>query len=261
MLLNSGSVELNNLMLTGFNTFADAPQFPTLDVEGATLDVIGAVIDTGIVTFPTIDAAIFGNYSSAIATGGGTIDIGSGGSVVLDGAVPNDIIVHFNDSAGNTLEIGVSPETNTFAGTITGSVTGNTLFLPDVPLVAGGITTTASFNVSTGILELIVNDPTTIDIAIPSFSTVSGPVDLVAFGSGVEVVTCFVQGTRIATPSGQVPIENLRVGDHVHHRIRPARRNQMDRSSQPVLRFPPPPGTGLARPHPRPCLRPEPARA
>ena len=102
---------------------------------------------------------------------------------------------------------------------------GNTLLLPDVPLVAGGITTTASFNVTTGILELIVNDPTTIDIAIPNFSTVSGPVDLVASGGGIEVVTCFVRGTRIATPSGpngtgpngtgQVAVENLRVGDLV----------------------------------------------
>lgn len=215
VLLNSGSVELNNLLLAGFNVFPDSPQFPTLDVEGATLDVTAAVVDTGVVTFPTINIPFVGPVSSATASGGGTIDIGSGASVALDGAVPNDITVHFNDSLGNTLEIGASPTTNTFAGTITGPVAGNTLLLPDVPLVAGGITTTASFNVTTGILELIVNDPTTIDLSIPSFSTVSGPVDLIASGGGIELVTCFAKGTRIATPSGQVAIENLRVGDHV----------------------------------------------
>ncbi len=213
VLLNSGSVELNNLMLTGFNEFAATDQFPTLDVEGATLAVMGAVVDTGIVTFPTIQTPL-GPISSATASGGGTIDIGNGASVALDGAVPNDIIVNFNDT-GNTLDIGVSPATNTFAGTITGPVTGNTLLLPNVPLVASGVTTTASFNVTTGVLQLIVDDPTTIDLHIPNFSTLSGPVPLIASGDGIELVTCFARGTRIATPNGQVPIEQLCVGDLV----------------------------------------------
>lgn len=221
VLLNSGSIELNNLLLAGFNQYATvlgpgAPaQFPTLDVEGASLTIDGAIVDTGTVTFPPIVVPFFGTISSATASGGGTIDLGQGASVTLAGAVPSDIDVNFQDGSGNTLVVGVSPITNDFAGTITGFVPGDTLVLPNVPLVASGITTTASFDISTGVLELIVNDPTTIDLHIPNFSSVSGPISLIQSGSGIELVTCFVGGTRIATLAGYVPVEQLRVGDVV----------------------------------------------
>ncbi len=224
VLLNSGSVTLDNLLLAGFNQYASIPffggtteQFPTLDVEGATLNVSGDIIDNGTVTFPTINVPFIGPINSATASGGGTIDIGQGGTVDIGGVVPSDITVNFNDGDGNVLDItGLAKGTlNAFQGTITGYVPGDTLALPNVPPTFGTITTTASFDVTTGELSIIIGDPQTIDIAIPGFANTSGPVNIVSNGNGIEFVTCYVAGTRIAAPHGEVPVESLQPGDTV----------------------------------------------
>ena len=92
VLLNSGNVALGNMVLAGFNQYANilggnAPvQVPTLDVEGATLTVSGNILDTASVTFPPINLGLF-TISSAAATGGGTIDLGQGASIDIAGNV------------------------------------------------------------------------------------------------------------------------------------------------------------------------------
>ncbi len=224
VLLNAGTVTVDNLLLAGFNEFASIPffggtteQFPTLDVEGATLNVTGDIIDDGTVTFPTINVPILGPINSATASGGGTVDIGHGGTVDITGAVPSDITFNFNDSDGNVLEIAglAKPTPTAFQGTITGYGPGDTLVLPNVPGDFDNITTTASFDVTTGELSIIIGEPVTIDIAIPGFSNTSGPVNIVPNGNGIEFVTCYVAGTRIATPRGDVPVESLQRGDTV----------------------------------------------
>jgi hypothetical protein len=223
VLLNSGSVAIGDLLLAGFNQYATvfgpgAPeQFPTLDVEGATLNVSGDIIDTGTVTFPPINLGFFGTISSAEASGGGTVDIGHGGTVDIGGVVPSDITFNFNDGDSNVLDIaGLAKATPTaFQGTITGYVPGDTLALPNVLPTVDNITTTASFDVATGELAIVIGEPVTIDIAIPGFAAQSGPVNFVPTANGIEFVTCYVAGTRIATPHGDVPVECLQPGDTV----------------------------------------------
>ncbi len=233
VLLNSGSVALGDLLLAGFNQYASvaflgsAPaQLPTLDIEGATLTVGGDILDTGSVTFPPINTPM-GPITTVAAIGGGTIDLGQGASIDVAGTVAGTINFHFNDGSGDVLEIdGDSKLTPAaFAGTITGYTPGDTILLPNVPSNVSGVATTGSYNITTGVLAITVGDPVTIDLSIPGFASSSGPVALTPVGNGIEVAAvCFLAGTRIATPSGEMPVEELAVGDRVRTasgRIRP----------------------------------------
>ncbi|HTJ65801.1 MAG TPA: Hint domain-containing protein [Alphaproteobacteria bacterium] len=222
ILLNSGAVSLNSLLLSGFNQYASlpfiggtTPLFPTLDVEGATLSVAGNILDTATVNFPPIDLGFFGTISSGTASGGGTIDIGQGGTVDISGAVPADITFHFQDGNNNVLSIGGDSKgtPTAFNGLITGYTAGDTILLPNVPSFAGGIATTGTYDVATGKLTITVGDPVFIDLNIPGFTNTSGPVNIVANGAGIEVVPCFLKGTRISTAAGEIPVEQLAVGD------------------------------------------------
>ena len=107
VLLNSGSIQLDSMVLAGFNEFTDLPmpQLPTLDVEGASLTLTGSILDSGTAVFPPINIG-FETISSAPATGGGTIDLGQTATVDIGASVAASIVVNFNDAANNVLEIG-----------------------------------------------------------------------------------------------------------------------------------------------------------
>ena len=197
VLLNSGSIELGSMVLAGFNDFADVAQFPTLDVEGASLTLTGSILDTGLAVFPTIDAGPFGTFSSATASGGGTIDLGQTATVDVGASVAANIVFNFNDGANNVLEIDGDSKATTgaFAGTITNFVQGDTILLPNVPSQVAGVQTTASYDPVSGNLSIVVGDPTTIDLHMPGFSLLPGPVALTPVGNGIEIVAvCFLAG-------------------------------------------------------------------
>ena len=219
VLLNSGSIELGSMVLAGFNTFADLPQFPTLDVEGAALTLTGSILDTGTAVFPPIDLGFpFGTISSAQASGGGTIDLGQTATVDVGASVAASIVFNFNDGANNLLEIDgdFKATPGAFAGTIANFVQGDTILLPNVPSQVAGVPTTASYDPVSGNLSIVVGDPTTIDLHMPGFSLLPGPVALTPVGNGIEIVAvCFLAGTHIATPIGETPVEALSVGDLV----------------------------------------------
>ncbi|HEX5326946.1 MAG TPA: Hint domain-containing protein, partial [Acetobacteraceae bacterium] len=170
-------------------------------------------------TFPPITIIPgFETISSATASGGGTIDLGSGATVTIAGAAPSDITFNFNDADSNTLTLndvtkGAGTIVNTFLGTITGFVPGDTLLLPSLPLTAGGIATTGSFDVASGVLTISVGDPTTTTLNIPGLLANSGPVTFQPSGGGLALVTCFAAGTRIRTTDGETAVEHLRVGE------------------------------------------------
>ena len=222
VVLNSGSVSIDNLLLAGFNEYADvitsAPtQFPTLDVQTATLTVTGDILDTGSVVFPTIDTPL-GPINSATASGGGTIDLGQGASVDLaqttGTVVPFDITFNFNDGDGNVLEIDGDSVSNptAFQGTITGFAPGDSILLPNIASMVGTVATTGSYDVATGVLTIVVGDPTTIDINLPSLTNAS----IVPSGTGIEIqTTCYLHGTNILTDRGEVAVEKLAIGDRV----------------------------------------------
>jgi hypothetical protein len=224
VVLNSGSVALDSLLLAGFNELASIPfvgsvpeQFPTLDVQGATLTIAGDILDSGTVTFPTINT-IIGSFNSATASGGGTIDLGQGASVDLaqtsGTVVPDDIIFNFNDGDGNVLEIDGDSISNPtgFQGTITGFVAGDTILLPNIASAVGTVATTGSYDVASGVLSIVVGDPTTIDINLPGLTNAS----ITPSGTGIEIQpTCYLHGTHILTDRGEVAVEKLAIGDRV----------------------------------------------
>jgi len=222
VVLNSGSVELGNLLLAGFNEYADvitsAPtQYPTLDVQGATLTISGDILDSGTVMFPTISTPL-GDFDSATASGGGTIELGNGASVDLTQTsgmvVPSDITFNFNDADGNILEIDSDSVSNPtgFQGTITGFVPGDSILLPNIASMVGTVATTGSYDVATGVLSIVVGDPTTIDINLPGLTNAS----ITPSGTGIEIqATCYLHGTHILTDSGEVSVEHLAIGDRV----------------------------------------------
>jgi hypothetical protein len=210
VLLNSGTVDIDDLLLAGFG-YQAAAQYPTLDVEGADLLIGGTIVNSYTVTLPS-----FGQQS---VTGGGTIEIGSGGTVEAGGSVQPDIVLNFNDASNDFLKLdGLSPaDTLAFAGTITNFSAGDTIWLPNVPISLDGTTTTDIYDTSDHELTLSVGDPSTITIDLFGAGLTSPNSVLVKQDSlgGIDLVTCFASGTRIATPRGEVPVEELRAGDVV----------------------------------------------
>ncbi len=107
VVLNSGSVALNTLGLeqaNGGGSFA-----PTLDIEGATLDVTGSVVSLyGPNLLPPGPSSIVaegGNFAPERAPQpfGGTIEIGNGGRLEVGGSINS--AVQFNGGSGNVLRL------------------------------------------------------------------------------------------------------------------------------------------------------------
>src|SRR5580698_6989548 len=135
VLLNSGTVDLANLLLAGFavsdtDLSLDATaQYPTLDVQGADFIVGGTIVNTYTVMLP-------GDLGGTeTVSGGGTIDIGSGGTVEAGGSVQADIQFNFQDATGDILKLDAlsAADTLAFAGTVTSFGAGDTIWLPNVP--------------------------------------------------------------------------------------------------------------------------------
>jgi hypothetical protein len=212
VLLNSGSVELGNLLLAGFNTFADVSQFPTLEIKGATLDVTGDVDNSETVTFPPINLGFF-SVDSATASGGGTIDIETGGSVEIGGTVETSIDMNFSDTGGNTLQLDQPTAAgSSFLGSVTGIADGNAIILPNVAFTSNSIQTTGTYLAGAYVVTVGGLQSISFDV---SGLTDANELQVKQLGTGIELVTCFAAGTHIRTPSGSVAVEALREGDLV----------------------------------------------
>jgi hypothetical protein len=214
VLINSGTVDINNLLLSQFNQYAlgDAPQVPTLEVSGATLKIEGSIIDSQTVVFPTINAGFFGTVGGTqTATGGGTIDVENGGTVQVAGSVQGTITVNFTDGSNDQLNLAApnSAQPNAFAGTIAGFAPGDTIDLTSIPFSS---TYTESFLLNT----LTISDGTTTLAVLPFVGAyTSSSFQLVPGTTGTDIITCFAAGTRILTASGYVAVETLSTGDLV----------------------------------------------
>jgi hypothetical protein len=209
VLLNSGTVDLANLLLAGFGADTTA-QFPTLDVEGADFIVGGTIVNTYTVVLPS---ALGGPET---VSGGGTIDIGSGGTVEAAGSVQADIQFNFRDATGDILKLDAlsAADTVAFAGTITSVGAGDTIWLPNVPTNLDGVATTATYDPGDQVLTLSLGGTAaiTFDIAGSGLTAANSVLVNADTNGGIDLVTCFAAGTRIATPLGDVAVEDLRAG-------------------------------------------------
>lgn len=202
VLYNSGFDEIGTLGLGGYNPFGGG-NYPTLDIEGATLDVTGPVVGTYTKTFP----APFGEQT---ASGGGTIELGTAGVLDIGGTVDSSILVDFVDGDSDLLGLAASDAAapSAFAGTIGGFTSGDIIDLSGFAYAAGS-TATLSGN------TLTVSDGSgTVDLTLANIAagtTFNATADT---GTGIDItIACYAAGTRIRTTHGDIAVELLRVGD------------------------------------------------
>ena len=147
VVLNAGSAALNTLGLEQANV--GGALAPTLDIEGATLDVAGSVVSLyspsllppGPGSF-VANAGLF-PVPDPPPQPGGTIEIGNGGTLEVGGSL--DATVQFNAGNGNVLRL--DSATLPFRGQIFDFTTGDTIDLADV---AFGLATGAAIAYSNG---------------------------------------------------------------------------------------------------------------
>ncbi|GAN76275.1 Hint domain-containing protein [Acidisphaera rubrifaciens] len=230
VLLNTGSVEVNTLGMASLNVGAGSDQ-PVLEVEGATLHVAGNLVGN----YPTVDypagvgylveqvqayAPLIELLGYSVNFGaGGTVDIGGGGVVEIGGTIQPGFTFAFGSGSGNTLRLdGVTTAAATggtlaVGGNVTGFGTGDAI---DLPNIAPGIVNSVSYDAATGVLDINVGDPIDIQLNVTGPGLTANSLHAVSDGTGgIDLVTCFAEGTRIATPRGAVAVEALRAGDVV----------------------------------------------
>ena len=213
VVINSGLVDINNLTLAAFNQYADSPQFSTLSVQGATLEVQGSISDTGTLIFPTISflGTTFGG--TLTASGGGTIDLGTGATVQIGGTVASTINLDFLDGNSNLLSLGgvTSSAPTAFGGVIQNFAVGDTSDLTSVQFTGNAAPV---LNSTTNVLT-VIEGGTSYNLQFDA--SVSGKTFVAsadASGNGTDItIACYCAGTAIATARGDVAVEDLKIGD------------------------------------------------
>jgi collagen type I/II/III/V/XI/XXIV/XXVII alpha len=196
-------------------TLASAlPGFSTITADaGANWSIAGTISATGTLvdlgTLTVQNGATLNDKGIITGQGSttGTVDILRNATLAVSGTIQSDISVAFADSTGH-LSL-TSPLTE--LAPISGFSAGDTIYLPNTPITGlsetwqqglGGGTLTLNQDGSViGRLNLIGTYST------GSFSLKSDP------NGGADIfIPCFLAGTRIAVPDGELAVERLRPG-------------------------------------------------
>jgi hypothetical protein len=144
--------------------------------------------------------------SSAVAngTGSGTIAVGGSGVADFITSVGSAQTLAFTDATG-TLKLS---QPGSVAATISGFVAGDTIDLPNI--IADTVTWSA------GALTISNSGSKIATLSMPGNASTQFAIGTDnAGGSMVTAIICYAAGTRILTPTGEVPIELLNSGDLV----------------------------------------------
>ena len=209
--------------LTGSNTLTSGQQL--LIQSGATLSITGSgglfqagttLTNAGLLSLVSVnvnDSGALVNNGTIIVdpstltvgalTGTGTLDIDTGSSVTTTGTVSSGQTITFIGSSGQ-LQINDLAD---FGGIIDG-------FGPGQTIAFGGGTTVSSGSIVSGhTLHLSLSGGGSIDLQLDPAVDYSGTQ--LSFTGGVASALCFCIDTFIATPRGQVKVQDLAVGDMV----------------------------------------------
>ncbi len=208
--------------------------FGTIDVTGGGEVAIGAAGGS----IGAVDIA--GTNLTALGTVKGNVDLDPGGIVQATGSAPGALLIDGNVHGVGTIEplmtlevnggidagvdIAFSPSVGAQVGdlvldvpaanlgTIVGFGVGNTID------IQGSLYTNAVFTQGTSGAAgtLVLTGGTFAPLSLAVEGTYAAGGFLATPGLTDTVVTlCFVEGTRIATPDGEVPVEQLAIGDAV----------------------------------------------
>jgi hypothetical protein len=160
--------------------------------DGTTSDLLDSPLVSGPPAEPGGDDTLIGGAGDDVLFGGGGDDMLSvGGGDTADGGAGDDTFVIDGDAltGGGTITIDGGEENETAGDTLdlSGFITPGNIVYTDTDPGQGGMTGTAT-----------LDDGTEVD-----------------FTHIEHVIICFAAGTRILTPHGQRPIEDLRPGDAV----------------------------------------------
>jgi glycosyltransferase involved in cell wall biosynthesis len=212
----SGSYAVTVASSTAVNALSIFNSAAELKVDSATFTAgtLSTLDDIDVFNGGTIDVLVDAAVTGAVF-GSGTIELGglSGTTVSLGGVVASGIVVDFA-GAGGTLQLKDSAD---FHGTIDGLVPGDRIALTDIPFDSSTSVTLEPGNV----LEIKFGSSSSATLQLDPSQSFAGDVFHVsAFNGGGTVVTedstpCYCPGTLIATVHGEVPVEELAIGDHV----------------------------------------------
>lgn len=172
-----------------------------------------------------------GALASVGALSGTTIDIDGGtfqtGSGLITASLLNSTTLSFGSAGGTDL---ITKDSSFLAinllnseGAITGFNSSKDI-IDDQALNFADITgysiTTESGGAQT--ITVLTSDNTNLTFAVAggsltsgSFAAGAGPLQLTNDNGGIALSLCFQQGTKILTPTGEKPIETLKIGDRV----------------------------------------------
>ncbi len=181
---------------------------PVINIDGThggSLVISGSIVDNFTYTFPS-------PVGLQSATGGGKITLGSSASLEIGTTVDAGITVNFNDGSNDKVILdGVSTALPTAAlGQFTGFQAGDIINLSNIAFSGASLGTYTS-----GHLTILSGGVKAADLLIPGLASLSSFSLAPGATSGLDIVTCFAEGTRIQTPAGEIAIEALRAGDLV----------------------------------------------
>ncbi|WP_158927681.1 Hint domain-containing protein [Acidisphaera sp. S103] len=178
--------------LTGSNTLASGETITnagTLMLSDATLSGAAALINDGAIVLDPSSMTI------ASLTGTGSFTIQAGSTLDVTGTIASTETIVFAGS-GASLLLGAP---DSAAGAVTGFAAGDTIDLAGIN-PASVSDTDGEVTFTGGSFPLTAATSPTI-----------GPDG----NGGTNLVVCFAAGTRIGTPAGEVPVQNLAIGDLV----------------------------------------------
>lgn len=189
--------------LYGSNTIAAG----TTLIELGTLSGTGTLENDGtIITDPSTIAF------DGVIVGSGTINIGAGSNVTFNGGVSGGQAVNFVDATG-TLALG---QPGAFLGSVTGFQAGDAIqftSLTNTGSITAGVDAANHLTLSSGgtlVASIQLAGPQ--HFSANAFNVTSQPGGTTSIAA---TPLCFLAGTQISTPCGEVPVEKLQAGDTV----------------------------------------------